>query len=316
MLSRCLFCQRALPVNETVEHFPVGRRVAFDPVRGRLWAVCPGCRRWSLAPIEERWEALEDLEKLTRDRAKLLVQTDNIALLRAGPLDVVRVGQAGLREEAWWRYGREMARRYARSQALMAADVALILTVGVPLLRSIGRWSAFSRGVWLGVHRCPRCGASLTAGATSLRQTRWLALEADENGDVAVGLDCRYCDFHGEAGHVQWTGADARRILRTGVAYQNYEGGNKATLDAACTRIAAYGSPAEFLRGAAAVGPQLIALQRPDYRPAAIALELALHEDSEQSLLEADAAALEEHWRRDEEIAAIMDGELTVVPGG
>src|SRR5512143_1133983 len=99
MLARCLFCQRPLPANDAVEHFPVGRRVAFDPELGRLWAVCPTCTRWSLAPIEERWEALEELEKLARDRARPLVQTDNIALLRAGELDVVRVGRAGFREE-------------------------------------------------------------------------------------------------------------------------------------------------------------------------------------------------------------------------
>jgi hypothetical protein len=48
---------------------------------------------------------------VTRDRARLLSQTDNIALLRAGPLEIVRVGRANLSEEAWWRYGRELTTR-------------------------------------------------------------------------------------------------------------------------------------------------------------------------------------------------------------
>ncbi len=314
MLARCLYCHRRLPENEVLEYFRVGRRVAFDPERGRLWAVCPNCSRWSLAPIEERWEALEELERLTRDRAKLLARTDNIALLRAGPLDVVRVGKAELREEAWWRYGREMRRRWARSQALMWADVALILTIGFPMIRGIKRWNAFSDGVWLGQHRCPRCGASLTAGATSLRQTRWLALAADDDGDVGVALPCRYCELHGNDARITWSGREARRILRTAVAYQNYEGGNEKVIETACARIAACGSPAAFLRNAAAAGPRLVALQGSAYRPAAIALEMALSEDDEQALLRAEAAAVEEHWREEEEIAAIMDGELTPMP--
>ncbi len=315
MLSRCLFCQRPLPANDTVEYFRVGRRVAFDPERGRLWAVCPGCKRWSLAPIEERWEALEELEKLARDRARPLVQTDNIALLRAGDIDLVRVGRAAFREEAWWRYGREMSRRYARTRALIWADMAMILTVGFPMIGSLGRWSAFSKGIWLGIHRCPSCGASLTGGMTSVKRTRLLSITADEAGDVAVALDCRYCDFRGEAGRITWTGAEARRILRTAVAYQNYEGGDNKTLEAACARIDAYGSPAGFIQGAIAAGPQLLALSGRNYRVPAIALEMALADDGERALLQAEAAVIEEHWRREEEIAAIMDGELTVVGG-
>src|SRR5687768_16885916 len=124
MLARCIFCHTDLPPNQTLEHFPVGRRVAFDPARGRLWAICPACRRWNLAPIEERWEALEELERLTRDHGRLLSQTEHIALLRAEDLDVLRVGRAKLVEEAWWRYGQELQRRQTRSHLITAAEVA------------------------------------------------------------------------------------------------------------------------------------------------------------------------------------------------
>lgn len=40
MYSTCMFCQRSLGANEIVETFPVGRRLAFDEARGRLWVVC------------------------------------------------------------------------------------------------------------------------------------------------------------------------------------------------------------------------------------------------------------------------------------
>src|SRR5690606_4523205 len=107
----CLICGAPFAPNEELEWLPRGRRVAFDPARGRLWIVCLRCRRWSLAPIDERWEALEELERATRDRARPLAHTDNIALFRLGRVDLVRVGRAELAEEAWWRYGRELARR-------------------------------------------------------------------------------------------------------------------------------------------------------------------------------------------------------------
>ena len=64
MYTRCLVCATAFEPNDQLEHLPNGQRVAFDPGRGRLWVVCPTCRRWSLAPIEDRWEALEELAEI------------------------------------------------------------------------------------------------------------------------------------------------------------------------------------------------------------------------------------------------------------
>jgi hypothetical protein len=62
MYSTCLFCNANLGSNEVVEHFPVGRRLAFDATKGRLWVVCRSCERWCLSPLEERWEAIEECE--------------------------------------------------------------------------------------------------------------------------------------------------------------------------------------------------------------------------------------------------------------
>lgn len=36
----------------------MGRRLAFDGAKGRLWVVCRKCKRWNLTPLEERWEAI------------------------------------------------------------------------------------------------------------------------------------------------------------------------------------------------------------------------------------------------------------------
>ena len=75
MFTRCLFCHRSFPANGQLAHMPRGRKIAFDPVQGRLWAVCEGCHRWNLAPIEERGAALYELEKITRDHARPIFQS-------------------------------------------------------------------------------------------------------------------------------------------------------------------------------------------------------------------------------------------------
>ena len=40
MYSTCLFCNGSLGENTAIEIFPVGKRLAFDPAKGRLWVIC------------------------------------------------------------------------------------------------------------------------------------------------------------------------------------------------------------------------------------------------------------------------------------
>ncbi|WP_419941959.1 hypothetical protein [Candidatus Palauibacter sp.] len=54
MYQTCMFCKKPLGSNEVVETFPVGRRLAFDVAKGRLWVVCRKCLRWNLTPLDER----------------------------------------------------------------------------------------------------------------------------------------------------------------------------------------------------------------------------------------------------------------------
>jgi hypothetical protein len=130
MFSTCLFCHGALGANDTIEHFPVGKRLAFDGERGRLWAVCPHCARWNLAPIEERWEALEECEKAYRAATKR-VSTDNIALARLKDgTDLVRIGQPLLPEYAAWRYSRTFLRRTYWATARRSVPGALLNGAG------------------------------------------------------------------------------------------------------------------------------------------------------------------------------------------
>src|SRR6267143_3726560 len=132
MYSTCLFCHTDLGANEAIEHFPVGRRLAFDASKGRLWVVCRNCERWNLTPIEERWEAIEECERSFRE-TKLRVSTDQIGLgrLREG-LELVRIGKPLRPEFAAWRYGDQFGKR--RRKNIIIGVTGLLGGLAIPTL--------------------------------------------------------------------------------------------------------------------------------------------------------------------------------------
>lgn len=110
MYTTCLFCHTDLGANHHLSTFPVGRRLAFDAKKGRLWVICTRCGRWNLSPLEERWEAIDDAERIFRG-TRLRMSTDNIGLAQfRGGFELVRVGPALLPEIASWRYGTRLVR--------------------------------------------------------------------------------------------------------------------------------------------------------------------------------------------------------------
>jgi hypothetical protein len=322
-------CAAPFQANEQLERLPLGRRVAFDPARGRLWVVCRACRRWSLAPIEERWEALEELEKIARDQASLLSQTDNIALLRSGPLEIVCVGRAELTEEAWWRYGRELASRRQNWNKLgVAGTVAagavllggwatggmtlfgawLIMGHGSETFRDGARWLRFGSSAWLGDELCAECGHRFRTIPYRERMALGL-LPTEEPGNVEVAARCPSCGSYKDGG-LHLRGEEADRTLRRVLAYHHFAGASERRVVSAARLIQEAGSPRDLTRIVVRGGRRLGDLQR----TGGIALEIALNEASEQRLLELELAELEAHWRREEELAAIVDGELTPLP--
>lgn len=130
MYTTCTYCYGPLGSNGELESFPVSRRVAFDPARGWVWAVCTTCQRWNLAPIEERWEVVDECERRFR-RTTLRYSSGNIGLAWLGSeLDLVRVGPALRPEVAAWRYGRTaMQRTHVVPRSLGRAAVRAAITM-------------------------------------------------------------------------------------------------------------------------------------------------------------------------------------------
>jgi hypothetical protein len=335
MYRSCMFCSAPLGSNESLERFPVGRSLAFDAEKGRLWAVCPKCARWNLAPIEERWEAIEDAERLFRD-TRLRVQRENIGLAKlVDGTRLVRVGEALVGELAAWRYGETLSRRRRRyllvggavtavSGAGMVAGIAglgagVISMYWVPkILR--GMWDGYrDRRVVQRLHprTQARGGAPITVRRRDLAYARLLQTE---DGGLALRLPQVWgrwaewespefgSDTQRRHGPLVVTGKAAHTLLARAMVHLNEQGARQRAVDQALVRIADAGSPDAFLQGAARAEHLLVPVDRGRRDPTGnLALEMALHEETERRALDGELAMLEAMWREAEQIAAIAD---------
>jgi hypothetical protein len=324
MFTRCLFCHKPFPENGHLAHMPHGRRIAYDPIRGRLWAVCGGCHRWTLAPIEDREAALYELERLVRDHAKPLGHTANIALLVAGPLTLIRVGEAELAEQAWWRYGRELRKRKAsiesRRSKVTAYTFGAMQLFGEVIgfadedfsidwedtpVADVLRWRRFGWAAWHGRETCPFCRSSLRALRYDLGW--WVYPLRGPDGRLGVGVPCQRCDPWTPEKVYELHGDVAENVLRRLLAYQNISGASERRITAAARAIEDAGSAGEFARAATDRRESLWKMGS----IGTIGLEIALNETVEKRMLDLEIRAIEFLWRQEEDLARIIDQELT-----
>jgi hypothetical protein len=321
MYRTCIYCNRRFGANEAIERFPVGRRLAFDRENGRLWVICEVCRRWNLSPLEERWEAIDDCERRYYGTAQRF-STDNIGLARLPHgLELVRIGKPQRREFAAWRYGREFLRRRVRS--LIAAGSKLAISAAgivagadifwIFILDSKRRVVARVRdeeGAWLFVTRkeLPQIElnrAESPEGWTLLVPHR----RTERRGLFGVRGD-------GRLQHAVLRGPTAMRAAGRILPKINSWGGTDSQVQDAVALIEKSRSP-DLLFARVAGHPKatrdvgrvdggsiFLKGMRPDVR---LALEMAVHEESERRALEGELIALEEEWREAEEIASIAD---------
>jgi len=326
MYSSCIFCSSYLGRNETLESFPVGSVVAFDSWKGRLWAVCSSCGRWNLAPIEERWEAVESAEQQFRD-TRMRVQSENIGLacLPEGTR-LVRIGDALPGEMAAWRYGSELRARRSEHRA----EQIVRLVFGVVMLEALlVMVMERQRQVVYRLHgeESPLEGPLLVR-EKNLRGAR---VQVDGSGEpriVLQGALTRQQRMRGWlAGaplpdEVVVTGNSARDLLCRAMVRVNAPGASEADLRGALTLMDQSSSTSNLLDNIS--GGEFTIIERPWTvtkplvaqapsgsgrlpLPAMLALEMALHEQDERLAMEGELDALKERWREAEEIAGIAD---------
>jgi hypothetical protein len=108
--------------------------------------------------------------------------TANIALIHVGPLTLVRVGDASLVEQAWWRYGRELRKRKSSFESKRSKVTAYTFGAMQYVGEMVGffdgdfvvdwedtpvayilRWRRFGWAAWHGRETCPNCQSTLRA---------------------------------------------------------------------------------------------------------------------------------------------------------
>ncbi len=335
-----MFCHSSLGANEAIENFPVGRRLAFDAAKGRLWVVCNSCDRWNLTPLDERWEAVEQCERKFRD-TKLRVSTDNIGLakLREGTT-LIRIGNPLRPEMAAWRYGDQFKARRRKYLTIVAGSTVLIggvvlagpvfgLLGGVggvfiPQLPNIYRGLARKRTIV----KVPMNGRILRLTAqhvdqVSLRRTHdggyWMTF------DHHVGIASYFAPDDDED-RIELDGADALRMARILLPRINRAGAKSDDVARAVTRLETSDGPEQLFAASAIAPAPLIRTNnrgrsrwsnKPEYDDSGyisslppsirLAMEMSLHEEDERRALEGELALLEDRWREAEEIASISD---------
>jgi hypothetical protein len=320
----------------------VGRKLAFDATRGRLWVICSRCGQWNLTPIEERWEALTECERLSAVAEARSGGADLGLAQTTSGLELLRVGGMSNTDIANWRYGRRIA---ARQRHLLWALIPLALLAvtlgvgaermsGVPL---VGAYASVLAGTMMFLlwRKPPRLWIPFT-DSDRRRHIIWpwqlpdvrIERVSPDAAPVLVVPRLR--------GELRVGGTRAATVLASLLPKLNRSDCATVSLSSVLARVAdaekaaarpprkrgraqrrreraAGRSPAtqvprrpwEHLVYATAV--DWVTNTIPEHR---LALEMAVTEEMEQLELQTRAEVLTEEWREEEEIGAISDDLL------
>ncbi len=314
MYTTCAFCSGALGGDGGASGLAVGKRFAFDGWKSRAWVICQRCGRWNLTPLDTRLDAIAALERMAA-AGRVAATTPQVTLVRAGPYDVVRVGQPPRIEIAGWRYGERLkARERERLKVLVpvaalavGATIAINVAAGGSTVFLIGQAPGIANQIYTGLvgNRkvnieppiCARCGSIMVLRAKHVQHA---LLTRTTHQDLALLLRCPTCNVLG----AQIEGPDAERALRSGLTYVNLRKGRrvKRKAEEAAAYVERHGGPEEFIASAARREVAISTLRGAE----GLAMEMAVDE-------QAEVRDLEREWRRAEEIADIADN-LTVPP--
>jgi hypothetical protein len=311
MFTSCGFCSGALGGDGGASGLGVGRRFSFDPWKSRAWVICQRCGRWNLTPFDERIDTINALDRMAAS-GRVAATTDQVALIRVGPYDVVRVGQPPRVEMATWRYGERLKARQREKLKIVVpvAIVAVGLTVAINAASGgtvgvfMGQIPGISQGIYKGIigYRkipiespiCARCSQVMVLRAKHMVDAR---LQHTTSADLALLLICPSCRGLG----AQIEGADAETALRSGLTYVNLRRTKRIRRKAteAALQVDAYGGAEAYL-----VRQARREVKVSDYKGAeALALEMAVDEQVE-------LREIERQWHDAEEIADIADNLL------
>ncbi len=343
MYATCLRCERSLGRNDEIPELPVGRHVAFDTVKGRLWVICRRCGQWNLTPLERRWEAIAQCERVALSaETRVAGAAAGLARTRSG-LELLRVGGMPDADIANWRYGRRLRTRQLLVWWSAAALALLALLLGVRAGQVTGTpWVGVYVAVFLATfllhlwRHPPRLWVSLRPTAGSPRRLWAWQLESVRFEGPTGRRPLELVVPMGRRGEARLTGRKAAEFLADLLPRLNGAESATASLPVALEQVAS----AE--RGPSAVeatgrtrgrgrrngnrqAEGAWVAQRPWERlvldayishvvtgspERRLALEIAVTEEVEAAALAAQAGELAATWREEETVGEIADGLL------
>ncbi len=312
-MNTCAFCDAPLPPGPPWAP-EAGNRLAFDPLKGRLWAVCSGCGRWNITPLEDRWETLEACEAAVREEGEVRLRTRHLSLIGVGKGELIRVERPPRPEFIDWRYGPRLPGRGKKPGLLSRLLSRLpppppegydpyrrIFThhletpwFGSPFLEAASPLTYLFSHIPL-APECPSCHRPLALRPWEFQTLQLLGRPGSEGLLVTCGF-CREV--------VEVPLRTARPTLRLALGVVTPLPTLREEASRAATILEQSSGGGGFLRQLSEESATLGELSD----PLRVGLLIALDEGAE-------AEALEAEWRKAEEVAAIYDGELSDVQG-
>ncbi len=337
MYATCLFCNSALGRNDCLEHFPVGRRLAYDAARGQALGRLPalpalepdavfesrlGGDRGSRAWIPRDAAARGDRQRRAgrargragagAHRCPAPARTRHVALRRPVRKAAAEVHRVHCRGQA-----------YPRAAARLLAGHSLVAMSALVEPAMIGLIVAALSSASFACARCkaPRVPVVFVTDGQGKRQplTRWDAQSAwlwrgPEGADWSLSVKQaeqplpRYGIGFATSRLITLQGDEARRALAAIVPYANSAGGSAKRVRGGRGRDLGVGDRGGGRpHGGGHRPPRNGPITKNHLTiipaPIRLAIEMALHEDDERRAMEGELAALEERWRDAEEIA-------------
>ena len=307
----CAFCDRALPANRVVPGMPMGRRIAFDPVRGRLWVVCGYCGQWNIAALdaEERARAIEHLEQAFHAVTERSATADISTASLGWGVSLIRVGTGDWRRFAAWRHGKRLTnRRFIFVMGAVALtwvnmlpwvdamwDSALGSAAGIAAIAAVIVWRMGFTAI-----AQVRNNEGRLVGITPM-QERHARLERRGGGWALI--------VRHREGETTYTGAEAVRVLRKLLWRRNMNGASLEDISAAVEMIDRVGGTeraiAEWMKPGATDVKDWRIQKLP--KQLALAFEIAVHEESERREVEGELAITRAEARLAESRALIAE---------
>ncbi len=264
--------------------------------------------------MESRWETLEACEAVVQREGRVRLSTAHLSLVGLGEGSLIRVGRPPRSELVDWRYGPKLgeAGRYSSFWGRLFAKLPSPPVGGYDPYR--GFEGAMRSAPWLAspfldqaspltylfsqvplAPVCPACQGPLALKPWDFQRIKFSSVERNP----VILVSCALCQTEVTSGL-----AEARPVLRIGLSLVTPPAALRVIASGAAEGMDALGGPIEFLEN---LTSSRFLLGELDLSRRA-GLIISLDEMAEMEALEAE-------WREAEEMASIMDGELSDVPG-